>query len=220
MFLNGKPLYDNWGFREFKITKELLNKTCTEVFNKDTVVQDKQEPIISLNQIFYNNFPFSIALKRTIRIPDDDKINNLPPDLGNFPLEKDKDEKDKKDKDTEKVKNKKVKSIMVPMYQREALWINFSNMPADRQIAVKVGVGDLDAITGQKWVDGLITRYPQNYILPPNQRWLDGIYQKSEPSLYSQINSVRQFVAMPIDDSSTIEAQLLKQGKISEIKGV
>ena len=84
------------------------------------------------------------------------------------------------------------------MYQREAMWLGFDG--ADwKPNAVQVGVGGIDAISGEAWRPGL-TANPQNYIVCPDQPWLDGINTGS--------GLIRQFVAMPLGSGYTIEGQL------------
>ena len=82
------------------------------------------------------------------------------------------------------------------MHQSEALWINFNSR---YPFAIKVATGKVCAITGENWVNHL-NRHPQDYVVLPNQPWLDG---------YSvEKGVVRQFVAMPLGDGYTVEEQL------------
>jgi ubiquitin len=223
LLLNDIPLFnDKAGFKEFTVDEELLHMSANEIFNDDLdgkkdknckkkkIIGEKCHdimPSIIGNNLYFKDFPFAISFKRTIRVPDDDKSYDLPPDLDEFPLQ---------------IKDSQ---IILPMYQMEAMWINFRRLHHwCRDIAVKVGIGDINALTGLKWENGKITQYPQNYIVVPLQPWLDGVYEKEcadrEFSSFAEIVSyVRQFVAMPLTDSSTIEAQLLKEKKINELKG-
>jgi hypothetical protein len=84
------------------------------------------------------------------------------------------------------------------MYQREALWISFDG-PYWRPNAVKVGVGGVNAISGKPWDDRLRSR-PQDYLVVPDQPWLDGINAGR--------SVVRQFVAMPLGLGFTVEGQV------------
>ena len=84
------------------------------------------------------------------------------------------------------------------MYQREAMWIYF--IGADwRPNAIKVGVGGIDGVSGKPW-DTILRGDPQNYLVVPDQPWLDGIKAGE--------GFIRQFVAMPLGGGYTVEAQL------------
>ncbi|MFO8175498.1 MAG: hypothetical protein R6T96_14515 [Longimicrobiales bacterium] len=139
----------------------------------------------------------SIQLQRTLRIPDDDKNYPLPPGLGAIPL-----------RHVDDLGNRvpglwlRHGGVMLPMYQSEALWLNFST---DRYsgsrypFAVKVATGKIDAVTGEAWRDG-IHRDPQDYMVIPEQPWLDGYCVEK--------GTIRQFVAMPLGDGYSAEEQI------------
>src|SRR5690606_12307926 len=212
LYVNDILLNENYGFKKFEVTEEMLNMTAAQIYNRDTN-NNKQttiEPKIVDNTIKIDGYPFDISFKRTIRVPDDDKTYELPPDLGNFPLTSKND----------------INQILLPMYQMEAMWINFGKQYCysyfNRKIAVKIGVGDINIISGKKWIEGHIDPEQQNYIVPPKQCWIDGIPVKVEEKFsYETVseNLVRQFVAVPLESDASIESQLLKKGKISELKG-
>jgi hypothetical protein len=84
------------------------------------------------------------------------------------------------------------------VYQREALWLGF-DCPAWQPRAVQLGVGGINALTGAPWGAGL-TACPQNYLVCPEQPWLDGINIGR--------GRIRQFVAMPLGLGYTVEGQL------------
>jgi hypothetical protein len=86
---------------------------------------------------------------------------------------------------------------MLPMYQSEAMWLNFSSH--GYPFALKVATGKINAVTGETWIDG-IHRNPQDYLVIPNQPWLDG-YCVS-PGV------IRQFVAMPLGAGYSAEEQI------------
>lgn len=88
--------------------------------------------------------------------------------------------------------------FLAPLYQREALWLQFEAAPW-KPNAVKVAVGGVDALTGEPWDDGLRAD-PQNYLVCPDQPWLDGIN--------SGEGTVRQFVAVGLGAGDTVEEQL------------
>ena len=122
-----------------------------------------------------------VTLHRTLRIPDDGGEHPLPPSLGAMtayvaaPGE-----------------------YVVPMRRAEALWLEF-RAPWWRPHALKVGIGGIDAISGEPFADAL-TGGPQDYLVVPDQPWLDGINAGD--------GFIRQFVAVPLGEGLTVEGQL------------
>lgn len=86
--------------------------------------------------------------------------------------------------------------VFLPMYQSEAMWINFAG---GYPMAVKIAAGKIDAITGENWKNK-ITEDPQDYMVIPEQPWLDGFCVDK--------GLIRQFVAMPLGEGYTAEEQL------------
>ena len=141
----------------------------------------------------------TIEFQRTLRIPDDGKKYPLPPGLGAFPV-RDVDDY-AKNVPPEWVDHG---GVMLPMYQSEAMWILFrSQYLADRQaaypFAIKVAAGKVCAVSGKTWTNDLVAK-PQNFVISPNQPWLDG-FCVSE-------GTIRQFVAMPLGAGYTAEEQV------------
>ena len=132
-----------------------------------------------------------IGFQRTLRIPDDNREYSLPPGLGRFPLRHVDDHLDKAPESWGRHGG-----VFLPMYQAEAMWLNFD---ADYPMAIKVAAGKIDALTGESWANELSNR-PQNYLTVPNQPWLDGF------SVGKGV--IRQFVAMPLGRGYTAEEQL------------
>ncbi len=132
-----------------------------------------------------------IGFQRTLRIPDDDKKYPLPPGLGLFPLQ----HVDDFPNGVPELWTQHG-GVMLPMYQSEALWINFSG---DYPFAIKVAAGKINAVTGEDWTDGL-HRDPQDYMVAPEQPWLDGFCVEK--------GLIRQFVAMPLGSGYSAEEQL------------
>ena len=132
-----------------------------------------------------------IGFQRTLRIPDDNREYSLPPGLGRFPLRHVDDHLDKAPESWGRHGG-----VFLPMYQAEAMWLNFD---ADYPMAIKVAAGKIDALTGESWANKLSNR-PQNYLTVPNQPWLDGF------SVGKGV--IRQFVAMPLGRGYTAEEQL------------
>src|SRR5262245_33870939 len=134
-----------------------------------------------------------ISFLRTLRIPDDGKTYPLPPGLGRFPVRRVDDYADRVPGEW-----RAHGGVFLPMYQREAMWIAFDG-PYWKPRAIKVGIGKVCAITGERWSESLAAR-PQNYLVTPPQPWLDGIAVKK--------GVIRQFVAMPLGMGYTVEGQV------------
>ena len=141
---------------------------------------------------------FSIDFRRTLRIPDSDETYPLPPGLGSFPLRHVEDHKDKLPAQTTSRGG-----VILPMWQAEAMWLNFSNQGPARDlafpVAIKVAAGKINAVTGEGWRTGL-HRDPQDYMVSPEQPWLDGFAIEK--------GVIRQFVAMPLGDGYSVEEQI------------
>ena len=146
----------------------------------------------------------ALSFQRTLRIPDDGQVYPLPPTLGAFPVHATGDtpgvfpQPDSPDE----------ASIFIPMYQREALWLSFEAL-AGLPVALKVGVGEVNALTGASWQEGLQAD-PQDYLVCPLQPWLDGIN--------SGDGEIRQFTAMPLGQGYTGEGQLTGAERVGGIQ--
>lgn len=136
---------------------------------------------------------FSVSFQRTLRIPDDGKTYPLPPGLGTFPICKVDDYAD-----SVPAAWKERGGVFIPMYQREALWLNF-NGARWKPNAVKIAVGKINAVTGKSW-DQKLHADQQDYIVCPDQPWLDGINAGD--------GYIRQFIAMPLGMGYTVEGQV------------
>ncbi len=136
---------------------------------------------------------FSVSFQRTLRIPDDGNTYPLPPGLGSFPIFHVADYKDR-------VPAPWVKrgGLFIPMYQREALWLNF-NAAYWKPNAVKIAIGKINAISGREW-DQTLGNTEEDYIVCPDQPWLDGINAGE--------GYIKQFVAMPLGMGYTVEGQI------------
>ena len=135
---------------------------------------------------------FAASFQRTLRIPDDGGEYPLPPGLGRFPLLRVADYAERLPADWGR------DDLFLPMYQREALWLGFGGATW-KPNAVKVGVGGVNAVSGGPW-DEHVHADPQDYLVCPDQPWLDGINVGA--------GRIRQFVAMPLGAGSTVEAQV------------
>jgi hypothetical protein len=134
-----------------------------------------------------------VSFQRTLRIPDDGKTYPLPPGLGEFPIRRVADYAARVP-----AQWREAGGVFIPMYQREAMWIYFDGAYW-RPNAVKVGVGGICAVSGKPW-DTTLRADPQDYLVVPDQPWLDGINAGE--------GFIRQFVAMPLGGGYTVEAQL------------
>ena len=140
-----------------------------------------------------------IEFQRTLRIPDDGQVYHLPPGLGPFPLKH-------VDDFAPRIPSAWMThgGVVLPMYQSEALWIHLDGAWVDGHeteypFAVKVAAGKIDAVTGAPWSNDL-RRRPQNYMVVPEQPWLDGFCVEK--------GVIRQFVAMPLGSGYSAEEQL------------
>jgi len=139
-----------------------------------------------------------VDFQRTLRIPDDGKDYPLPPGLGRFPLRH-------VDDHHENVPELWLRhgGVMLPMYQSEALWLNFHasyiDMQATYPFAIKIATGKQNAVSGKPWSEDLHRR-PQDYVVAPEQPWLDGYCIEK--------GVIRQFVAIPLGAGYTAEEQI------------
>ena len=123
-----------------------------------------------------------VVLHRTLRIPDDGGTYPLPPSLGPLPLlEVGEDE------------------YVAPMRRAEAMWLGF-RAPHHKPRALKIGIGGIDALSGEPFAPDALSADPQDYVVIPDQPWLDGIKAGE--------GFIRQFVAVPLGEGLTVEAQL------------
>ena len=114
-------------------------------------------------------------------MPDDDKIHPLPDSRGQFPLFN-------VEAFASQLPERITKrgGIFFPMWQREALWIQFSHSGGNTHYAIRVNIGHINVVSG---LDIYEVSDKQDYLVVPGQQWLDGI--AVSPGV------VRQFVAMP-----------------------
>lgn len=134
--------------------------------------------------------PVTVSFQRTLRIPETG-LHPLPPGLGRFPLRRVADYPN-----TAPAEWLVRGGVMLPVYQREAMWLSFS---ASEPAALQIGVGKVCAVSGLPWIDHLVGD-PQNYVALPQQPWLDGIN--------SGDGFIRQFVAVPLGSGATVEGRV------------
>ena len=144
------------------------------------------------------NAGIEISFQRTLRLPDNDQVHHLPPSLGRFPL------RHIADYDLQEHDHlKKRGGLLMPMYQADALWMSFSSLDMERgpayPIALKISTGKTCTVSGENWSETL-NRDPQDYLVIPDQPWLDG-YNVGD-------DIVRQFVAAPLGQGYTVAEQI------------
>ncbi|KAH6653835.1 hypothetical protein BKA67DRAFT_676351 [Truncatella angustata] len=155
----------------------------------------------------------TLTINRTVRVPDNQDTNMLPPSLGHFPLFKVQDYADRMPSDMVAKGG-----LFFPMYQREAMWINFTAL---RPFALKVYVGGVNAVSGFPMQENETTRQKrlkmlkdgkriQDYMVVPDQRWLDGIA--------SEDGKIRQFIAKPKGSGFSVEAQVTGEEKVGGVQ--
>jgi hypothetical protein len=135
-----------------------------------------------------------IHFERTLRVPDDGKTYPLPSGLGLFPMRYlDDFEKEPPPEWADEGEAIKLPlewagrgGVIMPVHPSEAMYIAFGE--GGYPCAIKIGVGDHNAVNGEPWSEQL-NDTPGDYIVAPPQRWLDGFYIGND--------RVRQFMAVP-----------------------
>lgn len=140
----------------------------------------------------------TLSFQRTLRIPDDGRSYPLPPGLGRFPIRNIDDYGDRVP-----AAWRERGGVMIPMYQREAMWISIGGPPR----ALKIGIGKICAVSGEPWTSGLARG---RYVVSGIQPWLDGIATGK--------GTIRQFVAMPLGMGYTVEGQLTGEERFGGIQ--
>ncbi|KAG2386326.1 hypothetical protein C9374_002772 [Naegleria lovaniensis] len=156
--------------------------------------------------IFYNpnneiDDNIGVTFHRTLRIPDDGKIYPLPPSLGSFPVKRVDDYLDRVPEAW-----KKQGGVFIPLYQREAMWLEFMNFNTEYPHAMKIAVGKVNALSGETWDEEIKLRNVQDYVVTPLQPWLDGINAGD--------GYIKQFIAMPLGGGYTVEGQVTGEEKV------
>ena len=174
-----------------------------EIQLEDDMVELDGNKLIFRFPDVHPNAVCELEFQRTLRIPDDNQAYPLPPGLGRFALEHVEDHAAKHPPTWQQHGG-----ILLPMYQSEALWINFNSRPVGTSepypFAVKIATGKINAVTAEVWQNKLIKK-PQDYVVVPEQPWLDGYCV--------QKGLIRQFVAMPQGQGYTAEEQITGQAE-------
>ena len=107
---------------------------------------------------------------------------------------------------------------LIRYIEREAMWINFT---ASKPFAIKIFCGGINIISGEiKHEDGATklrrlerlrrNQTVQDYLVPPYQHWIDGIAVEA--------GKVRQFVAMPVGQGYSVEAQMTGKESVAGLQ--
>lgn len=148
--------------------------------------------------------PLGLTFYRTCRVPRaKGLVNDLPAGTGTFPVFRVADYASKAPE------HWKREGHFFPMYPQEAMWIGF-NRP-ETPVALLVGAGMVNAVTGKKLESRLVADKDQNYLVVPPQPWLDG-FKRSEGE------SVFQFVAAELGKGETAEEQILGTAEFGGIQ--
>ena len=165
-----------------KITESLISHANT---HHSQAIDFNITPLTSSKRTVEANCGFQMSFERTPRMPDDNKLHQLPGSLGSYDLFSVDAYADRLP-----INIRESGGVFFPMWQREAMWLKFEQKSP--RCAIRVFIGHVNTISGltkeetaSKKGDG----QEQDYIVTPGQRWLDGICVA--PGV------VRQFVAMP-----------------------
>jgi hypothetical protein len=158
------------------------------------MIELKQDALLFSFPEVHKRASLRIVFRRTLRIPDDGRDYPLPPGLGRFPVRH-------VDDFAREVPEAWLRhgGVTLPMYQSEALWLNFDCDHGTYPFAIKVATGKINAVTGESWKENL-NRGPQDYVVAPDQPWLDGYCVER--------GLIRQFVAMPLGSGYSAEEQI------------
>jgi hypothetical protein len=159
------------------------------IYEERSKVMEETETRIQDNHLITAG-GLQISFERTLKIPDDGKVYPLPPSLGAFPLYKISDFVE-----TVPEEWRGKRGYFIPMYQSEAMWLNFSGS----MNALIVNTGMINAITG-KGISNTLDGEEQNYIVAPSQPWLDGFNAED--------GYLRQFIVKPFGYNYTVKEQL------------
>lgn len=171
----------------------------------------KEFPVSVINdRIQFNSGSVEVSFQRTLRLPvsedgSSDAVYDLPAGLGRFPIRRVEAYEGFLPSDWVERGG-----VVIPMHYLEAMWISFS---AGYGHAVKVGVGNVNAISGKEFSLKLISDEEDDmfdYCVVPKQPWIDGIKTGD--------GEVRQFVATRMGDGQSVEAQVTGEEKYGGVQ--
>lgn len=179
------------GANQIRLNESLVaftNRGANLAFDleSDSTLSFNEAPVRAQNNELVVDKSLKIRFHRTIRMPDDGKMHQLPGSLGLFPLYN-AGAYLSRVPDTIRESG----GIFMPIWSREAVWMSFHSK--SRKYALRVYAGRVNAVTGKTMDEEKMFKHSlnskQDYVVVPGQRWLDGIHV--------QDGVVRQFVAMP-----------------------
>jgi hypothetical protein len=186
MVTSGPSCYDR--LQGLLINQEIpVSSYTTELLHPQATCKD--------SRLVINTDQLTMAFHRTLRLPEDDKIHELPANLGLLPLFNISAVAPKllSSQSPSLVDMARKGGIFFPLYQREAMYISFKST---RPFAIRIYTGGVNAVSGLPWTETT----SQDYVSVPPQKYIDGIALDRL--------SVRQFVAMPIGAGYSIEKQI------------
>jgi hypothetical protein len=135
----------------------------------------------------------TVSFHRTLRVPDNGDNYPLPPSFGRMMPYACAAHRNQVPRDW-----LLPDSFFIPLHQREALWLGFDGQ-AWHPSALVIGAEGVNVITGEPW-DVPLSASAQNYVVVPDQPWLDGIRTAT--------GLVRQFIAVPLGEGFTLSEQM------------
>jgi tetratricopeptide (TPR) repeat protein len=181
----------------------MIIREATALFLNRSSLRQSATVVIDKNRLRLGRF-FSVKFRRTLRVPEDGKDYPLPPGFKDpFPIYRVQDYADKVPRHW-----LEEGGFFIPMHQREAMFLEFSGFKWHPSVA-KIAVGNINAVTGEEFTNA-IRPHKQDYIVVPDQKWLDGI---------NSLNGrVRQFIAMPLGKGYTVEEQVTDEARFGGIQ--
>lgn len=167
--------------------------------------------------VLFEDRCLNIRFHRTVRVPDDGKLYDLPANLGTFPLFN-----VSKFQDTLPEDAVDSGGFFLPIYQKEAMWISFEEegFRGDAPtvpFVVRVYAGGVNLVSGLPMQGNMSTFLKarngvrkQDYLVCPDQPWIDGA--ATAPKV------VRQFVGVPYGSGQSIEAQVTESESVGGIQ--
>ncbi|KAJ7352386.1 hypothetical protein DFH08DRAFT_858741 [Mycena albidolilacea] len=142
---------------------------------------------------------------RTLRVPESSNQtpSQLPPDLGQYPLLPISNLEEARLPVSMRGKG----GFIMPMFNKEALWISFGGSSGN---AVKVSVGGVNVVSGSFYKALTPLAIEQDYLITGPQTRLDGIV--AGPGV------VRQFVASTVGNGYTVEEQVTGKADVGGLQ--
>ncbi|KAJ7352378.1 hypothetical protein DFH08DRAFT_858698 [Mycena albidolilacea] len=142
---------------------------------------------------------------RTLRVPESSNQtpSQLPPDLGQYPLLPISNLEEARLPVSMRGKG----GFIMPMFNKEALWISFAGSSGN---AVKVSVGGVNVVSGSFYKALTPLAIEQDYLITGPQTRLDGIV--AGPGV------VRQFVASTVGNGYTVEEQITGKADVGGLQ--